>query len=158
MNMKHFVIFHFVFVFTTLVSFAQDCPVITYTYDAAGNRIQTKLVIQPCNNPPPPNGLAKRKEDKKEPAKDTMSFATMKVSVFPSPAQDMVNVVLEQTGNTEPLGEGTVLLYDSNGRILYSGITTSNQLQIDVQNFVVGIYYLNVKRGSKQASYSIFKN
>lgn len=148
--------FVLVLLFACLTAFSQTCPVISFSYDAAGNRLQQKLVIQACGS-----GMQKKNESKQDAPKApsfTDSLSTMKINVFPSPAQDKVNVLLEQTGIAELLGEGTVLLYDSNGRILYSGVTTSNQLQIDVQNLVVGIYYLNVKRGNKQASYSIFKN
>ena len=150
MNLKR-TAFLFAFLSISLWALSQpNCPVITYTYDAAGNRVQRKLVVQPCT----PLKLRDTSMDKVQ-TKDSTKTTDMKVKVFPNPALEFVNVELGQLENVK---ESSVYLYDLQGRLVYSQTTGSDRLQIDVSALGAGEYYLNIVRADKRIAYSILKN
>jgi hypothetical protein len=78
------------------------------------------------------------------------------VKAFPNPAQDKINV--EITQDSSAVTESAVLLLDLTGKTVYSGVTSSLQMQIDVSRLVEGIYLLKITRGDKSTTYNVFKN
>jgi hypothetical protein len=124
----------FSFLSTALLGFSQPppppttCPTIAFTYDASGNRIQRSLVMVDCS----------QQHRTQEVKKDTSVASHFLVKAFPNPAQDKINV--EITQDSSSAAESAVLLLDLTGKTVYSGVTSSLQMQIDVSRLVEGIY------------------
>lgn len=60
----------------------------------------------------------------------------VQVKTYPNPATDLVNFSL-----SDRLEMGEVILYDVNGRELFSQKINENQVQINISNFIRGTYY-----------------
>jgi hypothetical protein len=121
----------------SITSQAQTCPQIQFSYDEAGNRVQRKLTTVPC----------KRTQD--APANNLIA------NVYPNPAHDKINIELQEDA---AVPESKITLYDLNGREIYSTISSSLQIQVDVSALLPGTYLLKVERGKEQATYNVSKN
>lgn len=151
--MKNF-LFLFSSFFIFLLSFSQNCPVLSYSYDAAGNRIKRELIITLCNYAPPPPSSLRTIQNTSAPSTDTVTASKMKVKVYPNPALDKINVEITQT---EPREAKTIFLFDLNGKIIYTKTTSQTQIQINVAGLVTGLYYLNIIQGKNTVTYSVLK-
>jgi hypothetical protein len=148
--MKKIILF-FSFLSITLLGFSQPppppttCPIIAFAYDASGNRIQRSLVMVNCSQ-------QHRTADTSSNKHEASAFL---VKAFPNPAQDKINVEITQDSAA---AESAVLLLDLTGKTVYSGVTSSLQMQIDVSRLVEGIYLLKITRGKQSTTYNVFKN
>lgn len=139
----------FCFLIVTLIAFSQppppdNCPMIVFSYDAAGNRIQRNLVVVPC-------GDIERTTDT---AGNTV-ISTLQANVYPNPAKDKINIDLKQASNEN---ETKVFLYDLNGKIIYETILSSAQFQINVSNYSNGKYLLKIVNGKEFKTYNVLKS
>jgi hypothetical protein len=74
------------------------------------------------------------------------------IEVYPNPAQDQVNVVLDYEGLT------SVRIYDMNGKVVFSTeVEQSNILPINIENLQQGIYFLQVINNGNSYSQKIVK-
>ena len=131
------------FLLLARLSFSQlpnNCPAITFTYDASGNRIQRDLVIGPCNSEMPGPGRV---------------ASTIEATVYPNPTMDKINVELKQN---DAESESKIELYDLNGKTVYSSVISGSQMQIDMSEFVPGNYLLKIIRGKEFITYPVLKN
>ena len=122
------------------------CPTIVFSYDATGNRIQRNLIVIPCS------------DVQKTSVADSSSQSvapTMQVNVYPNPAKDKINVEFSQDSSKD---ECKIFLYDIGGKIIYSSVVSSAQLQIDVSAFNTGTYLLKIVRGKEYSTYNVLKN
>lgn len=63
------------------------------------------------------------------------------VTVYPNPAQDVVNVKID---NASFGTESTVKMYDMSGRVVNSTTTTQNRVQFNTSNLAAGLYTIEV--------------
>ncbi|HWY35197.1 MAG TPA: T9SS type A sorting domain-containing protein, partial [Nitrosopumilaceae archaeon] len=76
------------------------------------------------------------------------------VSVFPNPAQDHVNIAINNFEETE-----IVQLYvtDNTGKNIYSQKIVNSQTQVDVSSYKQGIYYFQLSKGKETLFYKVVK-
>jgi hypothetical protein len=67
-----------------------------------------------------------------------------KINVFPNPAKDLVHFTTSQ-----PIKEGKILIYNSEGQIAATEEINSSQTEINTSGFTGGIYYYKVISGLK---------
>lgn len=133
-------------------SYAQK---IQYSYDAAGNRIQRKLYVEPpCCDPADPNGPPVAGRTAKDTAKASETALKHGISVFPNPANDKISVTINEFNGNET---ATVALMDNAGKILKSAQQTSSQSFMDVSNLNPGAYHLRIILGKETLYYKIIK-
>lgn len=78
----------------------------------------------------------------------------LNLKVYPNPANDYVNVQLDQAQ-----GALSSALYDVQGRCLKHSTESSAEWTIDFKSLPKGVYFLRVSNGQKQVSqYRIIKN
>ena len=78
---------------------------------------------------------------------DLISSDVQKVSVFPNPANNIVNINL--TGYT---GKSDVSMYDVNGRmVIHREVNTVNS-QLDISSLSAGVYMMRIKNGGKEVN------
>lgn len=138
------------FLFIAPFAFSQTCPVINFTYDAAGNRIQRVPGTVTCA--PPPN--FKQKENIKPSDKDGSLASALEINVYPNPAQDKISVDIAVN---ESKDNKTVIMSDVTGKTIYAETTSLQNLQIDVSGIALGLYYVTVTQGKNKATYSVLK-
>jgi len=136
-----------VFILTFFVSsslFSQTN--IQYGYDANGNRIQRQLVVSD------PNTQRTSEAPKEEKAKETAK--ELGLSVFPNPAQDKVQVAINNLGEKQ---EARVLLIDAQGKNLLDKKTTAQHNEVDMTPFKPGVYFIKVVVGKETLFYKVLK-
>lgn len=138
------------FLFIAPFAFSQTCPVINFTYDAAGNRIQRVPGTVTCSPPP----QIKQKDNTKPPATAAISSTLLEINVYPNPAQDKISVDIAANESKE---NKTIVMTDVNGKTIYSETTSLQTLQIDVSGLALGLYYVTVTQGKNKATYSVLK-
>ena len=140
----------FSFLITALLVFSQPqpppttCPTIAFSYDASGNRIQRSLVVVDCSQ-------LQRTQNS---TANNPTVSNFPISVYPNPTQDKINIGLEADSLSQ---SSTIQLYDLNGKIVYSIVASSLQMQIDMLPLGAGTYILKVTRGKNFATYNIKK-
>jgi len=118
---------------------------VKYSYDPAGNRIQRKLDVSN------PNTQRTNEEPKEEKAKETAK--ELGLSVFPNPAQDKVNVVIN---NLPEKKQAVVMLIDAQGKNLLSK-TGQPQNEVDMSGYKPGVYFIKVMVGTETLFYKVLK-
>jgi hypothetical protein len=116
------------------------CPAIMYEYDAGGNRISRNLG-DPCYVP-------MRQAAKAD------SVGIMTVKVYPNPVSTHCIITIANYDN-EPY---ETFLYTINGELLESATHVSNDVKIEMTNYVAGIYYVQIRSKSLNEKWNIFKN
>jgi len=148
----------FLFPLAVLAQTQSNCNVITYGYDANGERLQRILTVQPCGG----EGL-KKKQDNAKPKSDSISApATLNIKAYPNPSTSTITIEITadqgQANNPQGNSISSVKIFDLGGREIFSRSTTDMRMDIDVSGFSAGSYTLQVLRGSDKASYVITKN
>lgn len=64
-------------------------------------------------------------------------FSIMEFSIYPNPANDFLYI-------TDLIEGASVSIFDLNGREVFTGISTSGQMTVDVSNLIFGIYMIRV--------------
>lgn len=131
-----------------LLSYVGIQAQIEYHYDNYGNRTQRKLQI--CNNCPETERQVTAEEEKK---KEEVASA-LGLSVFPNPAQDKVQVVIN---NLNAQQEVIVLLIDEQGKSLVNQKTQDAQNQVDMSPYKPGIYFIKVIVDKEVLIYKVLK-
>jgi hypothetical protein len=67
------------------------------------------------------------------------------IQVYPNPANDLLNLVVQGIPSTQ----ATVVLYDLNGKIIYSGSVLQANSAIDLSSLSSGFYFLEYRDGQK---------
>lgn len=78
---------------------------------------------------------------------DVVASDVQKVSVFPNPARNMVNINL--TGLT---GRSEVSMFDVNGRAVMQRVLSAVNSQLDISALPAGIYMIRIKNGGKDVN------
>jgi hypothetical protein len=77
----------------------------------------------------------------------------MKIVLYPNPAEDIVNIQLEQLET-----DATVQVYNVNGVVVYTKSLTSLTQTLSLKGLASGMYYVQVNNGGKVNTEKIHKN
>lgn len=84
---------------------------------------------------------------------DIGSIKETEFSVFPNPANDIINIVFPRFIE----GQYEVNLINALGILIYSDTKTGNRFSLDLSGYATGIYFLIVKKGAAQSIRKIIR-
>jgi len=142
-----FVLFTY-YLLTTLTLHAQNS--VSYTYDAAGRRVQRTIVLNPMAEK---SALADSVNQKKKQVFED-NIGTQKVVIYPNPTQG--RLLVEIQGN-ENITNSTLYLFDLLGKLLICRNLTNSGLSIDLSNYSNGTYILKIVIDDKTSQWKIMK-
>lgn len=67
------------------------------------------------------------------------------IQVYPNPANDLLNLIVQGI----PGKQATVVIFDLNGKIIYSGLVQQANSAIDLSSLSSGLYFLEYRDGQK---------
>lgn len=148
-----------VFLLQSIVSVAYcQSQNIGFTYDPKGNMITQKVINLPKNALPPQNSNNDNFDFSGNSDPHTCfteNINDVRVSVFPNPVKQMLNIV------TEPANDASlffIYLFTTNGEVLNTfEIEPGKQKLIDLQSVEPGVYYLVLQYGSGKSQWKIVK-
>ncbi len=122
---------------------------VSYTYDAAGNRLtrSTEVRLRTAE-------AAKSASETDEEEIKTNTTQNFAVTVYPNPVRSLLTVQI--TGNAD-ITEHHVILTELNGRTIYQTVETSNEFSLDMQRFSGGTYFLSIRSGNEKSQFTIIK-
>lgn len=120
---------------------------VSYTYDAAGNRIKREIVMN-RNSAPAVNTQEEREEVYSE------MLSKKQVSIYPNPTSGMLKVEVLNLGDGENC---TLRIFNSAGVQITSTHMTSTTAALDISNQPNGIYFLRVAIGKEESTWKIIK-
>lgn len=136
-----------VFICISLVSYSQDISTsshVSYTYDAAGNRVsRTTVILKKPEN-----------KDNKNYTDINNPFKEGNILIAPNPTAGTLYISfndIELIGNTE------ITLYDISGRIILNQKVKSNREELDLSNNPAGTYILIIVSGNDKIEYTVIK-
>jgi YD repeat-containing protein len=119
---------------------------VSYTYDAAGNRITRTLSSKVIT-------IAKAKQQQdEEPTEDKFGERTIKI--FPNPTHGDLNI---DVTNHNPKEELRMELYNINGTQLYNARVQEGSNPLDMNTYPSTVYILRLVSGSEKMEYKIIK-
>lgn len=122
------------FIAASSICFAQTA--VYYHYDAAGNRIDRKLVPRLDESTPP---------------KTVQDYG---VSVYPNPASD--NLIVDIL-NLQPGDKATVFIFDEAGKKVFEKKQDAVQQSIGMKEHPAGMYYLKIRINEDEMTYKVLK-
>ena len=117
---------------------------VSYTYDAAGRRIERNIIVLNSANT---DALNKN-------AVFTDSLENQKVIIYPNPTKGELKVEIQ--GNRKDI-KITINLYSLTGKLLQTQNPTSNTFSLDLSGYVTGTYILKIRLGDKVSDWKIIK-
>lgn len=129
------------FLFVTGSTYAQS---VEYTYDAAGNRTQRKLVVLD------PSETGRYMQPKDSVVSPLTSDS--KLTVFPNPVKEQLTLKVDGVFNAYQ-----ITLTDLSGRVLLSNTINENVKQLDFTNYPKGIYLLRTGANNQFTEWKIIK-
>jgi hypothetical protein len=114
---------------------------ISFTYDAAGNRVKRMVVDATIGN--------RIGADQREVKLDSL------ISIFPNPTADLLNIRLENFKISTPIN---ISILDVSGRIILSKNYIYPETIIDMRSYKAGYYILMLKRENYTNTWKIIKN
>lgn len=130
------------FLFVTGSIYAQS---IEYTYDAAGNRTQRKLVVL---GPGEETGRYMQPKD----SVAAPLTPDSKLTVYPNPVKEQLTLKVDGVFNAYQ-----ITLTDLSGRVLLSNTINENVKQLDFTNYPKGIYLLKTGVNNQFTEWKIIK-
>lgn len=128
----------------SLTSARSHAQVVTYSYDASGNRTMRSLI----------NNISQAPSI--EGAWDTpYSSRDIEIVVSPNPTSGLLSVKLSQWDITDT---GTLVLSDTSGHVIVQQAISSDKTTIDISNSAKGIYMMLIVLNGEKHSYKIIKN
>ena len=136
-----------VFICSSLIAYTQGIPDsghVSYSYDAAGNRVsRTTVILKKPEN-----------KDNKNYTDINNPFGDGNIVIAPNPTAGTLYISfndIELTGNTE------ITLYDISGRIVLNQKVKSNREELDLSNNPAGTYILIIVSGNDKIEYTVIK-
>lgn len=135
----------------------QVCPVVSFSHDACGNRIQRSLQVIPCSAPSSKLGNLNLKNDTLI-DKNITETENRTIKIFPNPTLYEINL---EWVNQQNYNVNEIRIIDQTGKTLYNkkDINEYSMMeQINISGYVQGIYYLLVIYSDKKSrTYKIIK-
>lgn len=120
---------------------------VKFSYDAAGNRIQRKILIGT-----PPDGGRRGTFTQEHPAQDSIGITA--VSIYPNPTASLLNITFSNAGDAKP---ATIILYDNVGKAVIRKEGVTGNIALDLSAVAVGNYELLLSSGDKNTIWKIVK-
>lgn len=136
-----------ILLFVTVATNTATAQNVSYTYDAAGNRIKREIVMR--RNGAPTRGA---KGETEEVYSEMLS--KKQVRIYPNPTSGLLKVEVLNVGNEESC---TLRLFNSVGTQLISTTTASTASTLDISNQPNGIYVLHIAIGKEESTWKIIK-
>ena len=128
--------------------------VVTFEYDAAGNRVKRSMQA-----PPPANTNWNDRHsgpiDSTESKQNLVNESNFKISAYPNPTDKDVIVTIDGFDNVK--NHANLTLVDIQGKIVLQSNIANRNTTIDLTNFTSGTYYLMVIVDNENTSYKIIK-
>jgi hypothetical protein len=142
-----------VLIVTTNKSIKAQSLVVTFEYDAAGNRVKRSMQA-----PPPPCTNCQREsipttEDVK--IEEPNGESKLSITAYPNPTEKELVLSIEGFDNIKE--EANFALVDLEGRMLKKARITNKKTSLDLSSFPKGTYYLNVTADDQHVSFKIIK-
>lgn len=138
------VAFSALLIISTMTAMAQQK--LSYAYDAAGNRTSRTIVMRARN--------ANASDQEKTVEKSISMVADRQLKIYPNPVKDRLNIQLAHFDNKSV---GTVLLYDTSGKMLYNQQITREDFFVDMSQYPKGYYMLRILINDEQSMWKIIK-
>lgn len=146
--MKPYILTLIIFLFSTTGALSQS--MISFSYDAAGNRISRTIVF----NTSQANAPAAPAEDEEITEVHSEMLSEMILSIYPNPTEGILKIDIQNM----PAGvKADISLYNSSGNliVLEQGIDFSTT--IDITSHPSGIYILKIIIGDEHTEWKIIK-
>lgn len=128
-----------------LIPYVSNAYKVSYSYDAAGNRVSKEIVLE-----------QKRSLKKENSHGNTVSetLSDKEIRIYPNPTKGILKLeisVLEENDNCE------ISIYSSSGQLLYTLRTNEQIIDIDMTSFTSGAYFLHITINREQSIWKIIK-
>lgn len=135
---------------------------ISYTYDNVGNRVEKVIILGDGSK-----GSGSEKSDKndlKEPPKPDSfneeaikdnSFINQSIKIYPNPTEGIIRI--EIPADPENNEEIRIIVHDINGKIIMNIPNEALVNEINLSNQSAGIYFLELKTGTRISQWKIIK-
>jgi hypothetical protein len=118
---------------------------ISFTYDAAGNRIQRMIVFKSTEANMDSTAVTKPHTD---------NLGEMKIIIYPNPTSGKLSVELENIPNGET---GEIAMYNMEGRLIQQTGSLEPINHLDLSTYQKGIYILRITVGQKVSEWKVIK-
>lgn len=148
--MKRILLFVFVSVSFSCV-YAQSPMGRVYEYDAAGNRVVRMTVDFKSKS------ISNKDSTETNDNKDAYyvdEIGNMNVRVYPNPTTGKIFIRVE---NTRDFITGTLVLYSTDGKLLKKYTMNGTEQEVDLSEYVKGIYILKVRLNEHDQEWKIIK-
>ena len=133
------------FVISLTVAQQLSAQTIQYTYDAAGNRTQRKIVLG--NNPDPsPNKKGFIQKD---------SLGKIGVTIAPNPTAGLLKITMDNYIDGVPAA--TIMVYDLSGKLIIQKQGITGSAEIDLSPYPAGAYLLKLSAGENTSIWNLVK-
>lgn len=136
----------FYLVLLPLVSSAQSR--ITYSYDAAGNRIKREITLSFSQNMPKQQSLTSQEQIYSEVLHEHL------VKIYPNPTEGALEVSILGLKNTEKC---SLKVYTTQGKQIMTVNVNTDSANIDISNHPAGIYLLKITINNSSTTWKIIK-
>jgi hypothetical protein len=117
---------------------------VTYSYDAAGNRISRTIVI---------GELRADVSEEQEITTYSEILSELLIKIYPNPTTGLIRIEIQNL----PVDEtANITLYELSGKLIISK-QTSVSTEIDITGQPAGIYLLKIVAGKEQTKWKIIK-
>jgi hypothetical protein len=144
-NMKNTLLFLLLF-FTSFYVFSDGT--ISYTYDAAGNRIARKYVTATLTR------SANASNEQPDSTNVEAGLGELKVTLYPNPTRGTIVVGITGYDSQTPI---LLTLFTPDGKLLKSLSAQSDRTPIEMASYAAGWYLLRVVSGDKTLEFKIIK-
>ena len=118
---------------------------ISFTYDAAGNRIQRIIVFKSTEVNIDSIAVAKPLTD---------NLGEIKITIYPNPTSGKLSVELENIPNGET---AKIAMYNIDGRLIQQTGSLEPINHLDLSDYQMGIYILRITVGQKVSEWKVIK-
>jgi len=146
------------FILVTIGIFFVNAPLsyaqgeITYTYDAAGNRLGRTIMMSPVRQARAIDTMEEAESGTTEPIAYMDIIDKTAITIYPNPTQGHLTIDIDNIPE-----ESSIRIYDMNGKILLQKSNIENSTEIDLSSQSSGSYILRIDLSGKTSTWKIIK-
>jgi hypothetical protein len=133
-----------------------NTPQIMYSYDAAGNRIQRKVIVLGTDEPvqPPPATPNRQASNTNSSNIIYEKLGAWNMAAYPNPTDSKVIVKIKDL----PVGiKGSVTVIDITGKVIFQTEHIGDSNEIDLSNQAAGTYFIKIMAAEKTGEIAVIK-
>lgn len=135
-------------ILSTLFGFqAYAQQVLKYEYDESGNRLSRKVILLPSKQD-------QTRQDKSGQESINELIETFSITIYPNPTHENLTISTQSASNN-PFTE--LMLYDTQGKLLYKDKNNNNTNTINMSMYDKGIYLLIIMIEGKRKEFKVIK-